>query len=169
MQHHDEPTEPGSGPANEDFAASLPMENPRDPSDAMEDFASYRAHERFTFDPLSHKVIGCAIEVHRALGPGLLESSYRRCLSHELDAAGIRHVCEAELPIHYKGLALDSGYRIDILCESELIVELKSVKAIEPIHVAQLITYLKLSSIKAGLLMNFNTVKLKNGIKRYVL
>ncbi len=120
------------------------------------------------FGELTHRVIGCAIEVHRVLGPGLLESSYQRCLSRELELNGIDHVCEVPLPIQYKGVSLDCGYRIDILVQNELILELKSAKQIDPIHEAQLLTYLKLSGIKTGLLMNFNVLKFTDGIKRFV-
>jgi GxxExxY protein len=121
------------------------------------------------FDDLSNKVIGSAIEVHKSLGPGLLESSYERCLSFELSAAGIRHEIQKELPIQYKSLRLDCGYRIDMLVEDKLIVELKSIEKIIPIHEAQLLTYMKLSGVKIGLLINFNVLRLKEGIKRYVL
>lgn len=126
-------------------------------------------HEGSSFEELSHRVIGCAIEVHRILGPGLLESSYQRCLSRELELNGIVHACEAPLPIEYKGLSLECGYRVDVLVESALIVELKSVKTIDPVHEAQLLTYMKLSGIRTGLILNFNVTKLKDGMKRYVL
>ena len=121
------------------------------------------------FDELSGKVIGCAIDVHKNLGPGLLESAYERCLSHELTVQGLRHETQKELPIDYKGLKLDSGYRIDLIVENGVIVELKSVEKVLPIHEAQLLTYMKLAGIKVGLLINFNVTKLKNGIKRFVL
>lgn len=121
------------------------------------------------FDELSNKVIGCAIEVHKELGPGLLESSYEACLSHELNLTHIAHATQVGLPIDYKGLKLDCGYRIDVLVGDKLVIELKSVKALEPIHEAQLLTYLKLSGIKTGLLVNFNVTKLKDGIKRFVV
>ena len=121
------------------------------------------------FDELSNKVIGCAIEVHKGLGPGLLESAYERCLSYELINAGIRHDVQKELPIEYKGVKLDCGYRIDMLIENDIIVELKTVDNILPIHEAQLLTYMKLSGIKTGLLINFNVCRLKDGIKRFVL
>lgn len=112
---------------------------------------------------LSQDVIGCAIEVHTMLGPGLLESSYQRCLSHELQRLNIDHVTEKELPITYKGLKLDCGYRIDMLVENQIIVELKAVDKINPIHEAQVLTYMKISGIKKGLLINFNVPILKNG------
>ncbi len=121
------------------------------------------------FDELSNKVIGCAIEAHKNLGPGLLESAYERCLSYELTAAGLRHETQKELPLEYKGLKLDSGYRIDLVIENEIVVEIKSVDKILPIHEAQILTYMKLAGIKVGLLINFNVTKLKDGIKRFVL
>jgi GxxExxY protein len=121
------------------------------------------------FDKLSNKVIGCAIEVHKKLGPGLLESAYERCLSFELLCANIKHSIQKELPIEYKTIKLDCGYRIDMLIENDIIVELKSVDRILPIHEAQLLTYMKLSGIKIGLLINFNVCRLKDGIKRFVL
>jgi len=121
------------------------------------------------FDGLSNKVIRCALEVHKKLGPGLLESAYERCLSFELMCAKIRHDLQKELPIEYKGMKLDCGYRIDMLIEKELIVELKSVEKILPIHEAQLLTYMKLSKVRVGLLMNFNVAYLRDGLKRFVL
>jgi GxxExxY protein len=121
------------------------------------------------FDQLSSQVIGCAIEVHRVLGPGLLESTYRRCLTHELQSQGIACVPEQPVPVKYKDIVLDCGYRIDLLVANELIVELKSVEHLQQVHEAQLLTYMKLAGIKIGLLINFNVVQLKNGIKRFVL
>jgi GxxExxY protein len=121
------------------------------------------------FDPLSKKVIGCAIEVHRVLGPGLLESAYQRCLAHELQCNDIAHICEHPVPVEYKGVRLDCGYKVDLLVENALIVELKSVEQVQQIHEAQLLTYLKLAGIGLGLLINFNVPLLKKGIKRYVL
>ncbi len=117
-------------------------------------------------DFLTQKVIGCAIEVHKTLGPGLLESSYESCLMYELQQAGIIAQRQVLLPINYKGVSIDAGYRLDILLPEKLIIELKSVDKLAPIHTAQLITYLKLSRIKTGLLINFNEIKLVNGIKR---
>lgn len=128
-----------------------------------------KQQEGLRFDALSRQVIGCAIEVHRELGPGLLESTYQRCLSRELEIEGIVHVCEASLPVEYKGLKLECGYRIDVLVDNQLILELKCVKTVEPIHEAQILTYMKLSGVKTGILLNFNTIRLKEGIKRYVL
>jgi len=121
------------------------------------------------FDALSNKVIGCAIEVHRNLGPGLLESTYEQCLAHELKIAEIPFKLQFPLPVEYKGIKLDCGYRIDLFVDNSLIVELKSVDNVLPIHQAQLLTYMKLSGIKIGLLMNFNVQYLKSGIKRMVL
>jgi len=121
------------------------------------------------FDELSNRVIGCAIEVHRELGPGLLESTYEQCLSHELKLNGIRFKRQHPQPVEYKGVRLDCGYRVDLLIEDKLIIELKSVEQIKGIHEAQLLTYMKLAGVKIGLLMNFNVTKLKSGIKRFVL
>ena len=121
------------------------------------------------FDELSNKVIGLAIEVHRELGPGLLENTYKQCLAYELSQARIKFQMEAELPVRYKTMRISCGYRIDLLIENKLIVELKSVDEIHPIHEAQLLTYMKLAKIKIGLLMNFNEKMLKEGIKRFVL
>jgi len=126
-------------------------------------------HEGKEFDTLSRQVIGCAIEVHRFLGPGLLESSYQSCLSRELELNGIAHESEAPLPIDYKGISLECGYRVDLLVEGALIIELKSVKKIDPIHEAQILTYMKLSGIQTGLMFNCNVTKLKDGMKRYIL
>jgi GxxExxY protein len=121
------------------------------------------------FDELSNRVIGCAIEVHRVLGPGLLESTYEHCLAHELGQAGIDFKLQHPLPVQYKGIQLDCGYRVDVLVHGQLILELKSVDAILGIHQAQLLTYMKLAAIKTGLLINFNVTKVKDGIKRFVL
>ena len=121
------------------------------------------------FDELSNRVIGCAIEVHRELGPGLLESTYEQCLAHELKLNGITFQLQHPQPVQYKGIRIDCGYRLDILVENDLVIELKSVEEIKGIHEAQLLTYMKLSGAKIGLLMNFNVTKLKDGIKRFVL
>lgn len=121
------------------------------------------------FDSLSKRVIGCAIEVHRELGPGLLESTYEQCLAHELGRSGIDFKLQENMPVHYKGLRLDCGYRVDVLVDDSLILELKSVEAILGIHQAQLLTYMKLAKIKNGLLINFNVPYLKTGLKRFVL
>lgn len=121
------------------------------------------------FDELSNRVIGCAIEVHRELGPGLLESTYEQCLAHELKLNDIGFRRQHPQPVEYKGIRLDCGYRIDVLVEDALIVEMKSVEEVKGIHEAQLLTYMKLAGIKTGLLINFNVTKLKDGIKRFVL
>lgn len=121
------------------------------------------------FDKLSNKVIGCAIEVHRALGPGLLESTYEQCLARELSMQNISFELQSALPVLYKGLRLDCGYRVDLLIEKQLIIELKTVEKLLPIHEAQILTYMKLANISIGLLINFNAVLLKDGIKRFVL
>ena len=121
------------------------------------------------FDQLSNRVIGCALEVHRTLGPGLLESTYEQCLAHELSQSGIGFKLQWPLPVEYKGIKLDCGYCVDLFVDDELIVELKSVDKITGIHKAQLLTYMKLSKVKVGLLINFNVEILKNGIKRFVL
>ena len=117
-------------------------------------------------DLLTRKVIGCAIEVHKTLGPGLLESSYEACLIQELAKENINALSQIMLPINYKGTQIEAGYRIDILLPDELIIELKAVEKLTPIHTAQLMTYLKLSKIKTGLLINFNVKKLIDGLKR---
>ncbi len=121
------------------------------------------------FDDLSNRVIGCAIEVHRNLGPGLLESAYEQCSAHELSRNNIAFQLQLAQPVRYKDVLLDCGYRIDVLVESQLIIELKSVEMLLGIHEALLSTYMKLAEIKIGLLMNFNVTKLKEGIKRFVL
>ena len=121
------------------------------------------------FDELSNRVIGCAIEVHRNLGPGLLESAYRQCLACELSDAGIPFQMELPLPIQYKHVLLDCGYRIDLLVSGDLIVEVKCVETLLPIHQAQILTYMRLAKVPIGLLINFNVTKLQNGIKRFVL
>ncbi|MCB9004766.1 MAG: GxxExxY protein [Ardenticatenaceae bacterium] len=118
-------------------------------------------------DKMTEKIIGAAIEVHRHLGPGLLESAYQVCLAHEMTLRGIRFEREKPLPVVYKSVHLDQGYRLDFLVEGLIIVELKSVKQLTDIHYAQLLSYLKLSDLKLGLLLNFNVLRLKNGgIKR---
>ena len=121
------------------------------------------------FDELSNRVIGCAIEVHRNLGPGLLESTYEQCLAYEMKLTEISFKIQHPLPVEYKGIKLDCGYRIDLFVEDSLIIELKSVERILPIHQAQLLTYMKIAKTSVGLLINFNVEYLKNGIKRMVL
>lgn len=121
------------------------------------------------FDELSRSVIGWAIEVHRTLGPGLLESTYRQCLACELSHAQITFQMEVPLPVRYKDVLLGCGYRIDLIVGGDLIVEVKCVETLLPIHQAQILTYMRLAEIPIGLLCNFNVMKLQNGIKRFVL
>jgi len=121
------------------------------------------------FDRLSNQVIGCALEVHRQLGPGLLESAYEAALALELEQQGIACQRQVQLQVQYKGVTLDCTYRLDLVVADQLLVELKSVDSLEPIHEAQLLTYLKLSGLKTGLLINFNETLLKNGIRRRVM
>ncbi|WP_246095404.1 GxxExxY protein [Saccharicrinis carchari] len=118
---------------------------------------------------ISYKIIGCVYKVHTELGPGLLESSYEVCLAHELLKEGLKVERQKSLPVVYDGIKLDAGYRIDLLVENLIILELKSVDEIAPIHKAQLMTYLKLSGLKLGLLLNFNVLDMKKGINRIVM
>ncbi len=120
-------------------------------------------------DPLTEKVIGCAIEVHRNLGPGLLESAYQRCMLFELRKQGLAVETEVPMPVNYKGEIMDCGYRIDMLVEKSLIVELKAVETLLPIHEAQILSYMKLSGIRIGLLVNFHQSRLVDGLKRFIL
>ncbi len=119
-------------------------------------------------DQLSNGIIGAAIEVHRTLGPGLLESAYEECMAYELQLRGFAFERQSPLPVVYKGVKLDCGYRIDLLVENLVIVELKTVEALAPIHEAQLLTYLRMRGLWLGLLINFNTPVLKRGLKRLV-
>ena len=118
---------------------------------------------------ITETIIGAAIEVHRHLGPGLLESAYHTCLAREMTLRGLDFEREKELPIEYKGVQLDCGYRLDFRVEQSVIVELKAVEALQPIHEAQLLTYLKVTRCKIGLLINFNVPILKMGLKRMIL
>jgi len=120
------------------------------------------------FSALSHRIIGCAIEVHRTLGPGLLESTYEQCLAHELKLHEVPFLLQNPLPVNYKGLRLDCGYRVDILVENQIILELKSVDHLLAIHDAQLLTYMKLADVRQGFLINFNVTRLKDGLKSFV-
>lgn len=115
---------------------------------------------------LTEKIIGCAIEVHKRLGPGLLESAYEECLAFELKSAGFSVERQIPVPVVYKDIKLEYGYRIDILVEKTVLLELKSIEAIAPVHVAQVLTYLKFADKQLGLLINFNVPLLKDGIKR---
>jgi GxxExxY protein len=121
-----------------------------------------------TENELTEKIIGAAIEVHRHLGPGLLESAYDECLCYELSLSGLRFQRQVSLPVGYKGLRLDCAYRLDLLVEDLVIVEIKAIDELAPIHQAQLLTYLKAADKKVGLLLNFNVTVLKDGIKRIV-
>jgi len=121
------------------------------------------------FDDLSNVILGCAIAVHRELGPGLLESTYEQCLAYELTQANVPFKLQVELPVEYKLMRLDCGYRIDLLADGKLIVELKSVEQLLKIHEAQVLTYMKLAKMSVGLLINFNVDVLRNGVRRFVL
>jgi len=116
---------------------------------------------------VTEKVIGCAIEVHRALGPGLLESAYEQCMARELSLHSIRFRLQVPVPVQYKGIDLECGYRIDLLIDDQVLVELKSVDRLSAIHDAQLLTYMKLARIATGLLINFNSMRLIGGIRRF--
>ncbi len=118
---------------------------------------------------LTRAIIGAAIEVHRTLGPGLLESAYEECLCRELDLQGIAFERQKPLPLEYKGLKLECGYRIDLLVANTVVVEVKAVEAILPVHEAQLLTYMRLGGWNVGLLINFNVPVLRQGIRRLVL
>ncbi len=118
---------------------------------------------------LSRRVIGCAIEVHRHLGPGRLESAYEDCLCHELSLAGIAHARQVALPVIYKGVTMAAAFRLDLVVDNRLILEIKSVDRLMPVHEAQMLTYLRMSGVRLGLLMNFNRAVLKDGIKRMAI
>lgn len=117
---------------------------------------------------LSGKIIGLAIEVHTALGPGLLESSYKECLYYKIGKSGLYVEKEKPIPLIFENVKLECGYRIDLLVDNKIVIEIKSVDALNDIHLAQTLTYLKLGNYKLGLLMNFNVVRLKDGIKRII-
>ncbi len=121
-----------------------------------------------TNSPLTEQIIGCAIKVHKALGPGLLESAYQECLYYELQKLGLFVEKQKSLPLVYEDVKLECGYRIDLLVENQVIIEVKSVEALADIHLAQVLTYLKLSNNRLGLLINFNVILLKNGVKRVI-
>ncbi len=123
---------------------------------------------KYEIEEIAHQVIGLAIEVHRELGPGLLESTYQACLLHEVLNFGYCVEKEKSIPVRYKGIDIDCGYRIDLLIENQLLVELKAVDVLNNIHLAQVLTYLKLGNFNLGLLINFNEQLLKNGIKRVI-
>jgi GxxExxY protein len=118
---------------------------------------------------ISGAVVDAAMKIHSALGPGLLESAYAACLKHELIKRGLRVSCEVPLPVVYDGVRLDAGYRLDMVVEDTVVVELKAIEALAPIHQAQIISYLKLSGKPIGLLINFHSLHLKDGIKRFIV
>ncbi len=134
----------------------------------LEDVEMTGSREEVQLNRITETVIGAAIEVHRFLGPGLLESAYERCLAFELAGSGLQVESQKPLPVVYKDVHLDCGYRLDLLVEDKVIVELKAVDELAPIHQAQLLSYLKLSGCKVGLLINFNVPLLKDGIRRVV-
>lgn len=121
-----------------------------------------------TENEIANKIIGCSIEVHKTLGPGLLESAYQECLFYKLGKEGLQVVKERAMPLAYEEVTLDCGYRIDLLVENKVVIEVKSVEALNDVHLAQTLTYLKLGDYKLGLLINFNVSLLKNGIKRVI-
>ncbi|MCB0468543.1 MAG: GxxExxY protein [Aequorivita sp.] len=121
-----------------------------------------------TENEISSKIIGASIEVHKQLGPGLLESTYEICLGHELKLMGLEVKQQVPLPVIYKDVKLNAGYRIDMIVENKVIIEIKSVDALAPIHTAQILTYLKLKDLKLGLLINFNEIKVIDGLKRII-
>ena len=124
--------------------------------------------DRDELDRLSRRIIGAAIEVHRHLGPGLLESAYAACLAYELKSMGLHFLEQKPLPVVYKNVHLDCGYRLDLIVEDEIILEIKAVDQLLPIHEAQLLSYLRIANRRVGLLMNFHVSVLKNGLKRIV-
>ena len=130
--------------------------------------ASPRLGGELEINEITERIIGACIEIHKQLGPGLLESAYEQCLCHELALAGLRFEGQKPLPVSYKSVRLDCGYRLDLVVEGKVIVELKTVDQLAPIHDAQLLTYLKLSGLTVGLLINFNVPVLKDGLKRIV-
>lgn len=135
----------------------------------MESMREYHRGTETQSSKLTQTVIGAAIEVHRELGPGLLESIYEQCLAEELRQLGLAYEKQKPIPLKYKGKSLDQELRIDLYVESQLIVEVKSVEQLLPVHEAQLLTYMKLTDSRIGLLINFNEALLKNGLKRMVL
>ncbi len=132
---------------------------------SMNEIRKFTSHH---LNDLAGQVIGAAMEVHTVFGPGLLESTYEACLAHELECNDISATSQVYLPVKYKGVSIDAGYRIDIIVEDSIILELKAVESLTRIHTAQILAYLKLSKIKLGLLINFNVPHLRQGIKRIV-
>lgn len=121
-----------------------------------------------TENEISSKILGCAIEVHKALGPGLLESAYQECLFYKLHSVGLKVIKEKPMPLVFEDVQLEIGYRIDLLVEDKVVIEIKSVEALNDVHLAQTLTYLKLGNFKLGLLINFNVALLKHGIRRVI-
>jgi GxxExxY protein len=121
------------------------------------------------YKELTGKIVDCAITVHKLLGPGLLESAYEECLQYELNASGLSTLKQFPMPLIYKEKKLDIGYRIDLLVDGKVVIEVKSVDALNPVHLAQIMTYLKLSGCRIGLLINFNVTFLKEGIRRVII
>ncbi len=121
------------------------------------------------FEDITKVIIGCAIDVHKELGPGLLESAYEECLYYELQNSGLKVEKQKAIPVVYKEIKLDCGYRADLIVEDKIVIELKTVDEFNPVHEAQILTYLKFADKKLGLLINFNVLRLKDGIKRYIL
>lgn len=121
------------------------------------------------FEDITKVIIGCAIDVHKVLGPGLLESAYEECLYYELQKARLKVEKQKAIPVVYKEIKLDCGYRADLIVEDKIVIELKTVDEFNPVHEAQILTYLKFADKKLGLLINFNVLRLKDGIKRYIL
>ncbi len=126
-------------------------------------------HTETHIDSITGQVIGCAIEVHRVLGPGLLESVYEKCLAYELTQKGLRIETQKGLPVRYKEVEMDCGFRMDLLVEGVVLAEIKAAEAVTAVHEAQILTYMKLAGVRTGLLINFNVKLLKDGIKRFVL
>lgn len=124
--------------------------------------------QSYTENQLSKIIFDCALKVHRTLGPGLLESSYEECLYYEIEKSGLKVIKQKPLPLIYEGVKLEIGYRVDLLVENKVIIEIKAVEALNDVHLAQVLTYLKLSDCKLGLLINFNVTLIKNGIRRVV-
>lgn len=118
---------------------------------------------------LDYQIVGCALEVHKALGPGLLESAYKECLAYKLTQFGLFVEKEKPMPLVFETVKLECGYRLDLLVENQIVVELKAVEALNDVHLAQILTYMRLGNFKLGLLINFNVAKLKDGIKRVIL
>jgi GxxExxY protein len=134
----------------------------------MKGFTTEDTEDTEYTNEITHKIIGAAMRVHTALGPGLLESAYEACVAYELEQQGLRFERQKPLPLVYHQVKLDCGYRLDLLVEDRVVVEIKSVETLAPIHTAQLLSYLRLAGCRIGLLINFNVLSLKNGIRRVV-